>query len=119
MIRIAILLVAALVATLPSVVIAQIYLRRQGQSVPVATVVRRAAITKAVNLALVGAGVFLFIGAGAAFRTPPPPVPVADTVKTFMQVAPGTHKFALISLNFLCFSVLCGGGMLATMLIDL
>ena len=78
MIRIAILLVAALVATLPSGVIAQIYLRRQGQSVP-----------------------------------------VADTVKTFMQVAPGTHKFALISLNFLCFSVLCGGGMLATMLIDL
>lgn len=49
---------------------------------PFATVVRRALIAKVVNLALVGAGVFAFIAVGAAFRTPQPQTPVADTVVT-------------------------------------
>lgn len=47
-----------------------------------ATVVRRALIVKVVNLALVGAGAVAFIAAGAAFRTPQPEIPVADTIVT-------------------------------------
>ena len=53
-----------------------------------ATVVRRAAIAKVINLALVGAGVVMFIAAGATFRTPQPQVPVADTVTTTTLEAP-------------------------------
>ncbi len=55
-----------------------------------ATVVRRAAIIKVVNLALVGAGAVLFIAAGAAFRTPQPQIPVADTVTSTTTEAPTT-----------------------------
>ncbi len=47
---------------------------------PFATVVRRALITKVMNVALVGLGIAAVIGAGAAFRTPQPQVPVADTI---------------------------------------
>ncbi|NND01961.1 MAG: hypothetical protein HKN91_04180 [Acidimicrobiia bacterium] len=47
---------------------------------PFAAVVRRALIAKVVNVALIGIGVVAFIGAGAAFRTPQPQVPVANTV---------------------------------------
>lgn len=50
--------------------------------VPFATVVRRAMIAKVMNVALVGIGIVAFIGAGAAFRTPQPKVPVADTITT-------------------------------------
>lgn len=53
-----------------------------------ATVVRRAAIAKAVNVVLVGAGALLFIAAGAAFRTPQPQVPVANTVTSTTTEAP-------------------------------
>lgn len=49
---------------------------------PFATVVRRAMIAKMVNVALVGVAIVAFIGAGAAFRTPQPQVPVADTIAT-------------------------------------
>lgn len=55
-----------------------------------ATVVRRAAVAKAVNVALVGAGAVLFIAAGAAFRTPQPQVPVTDTVATTTTEASAT-----------------------------
>lgn len=47
-----------------------------------ATVVRRALIVKVMNLALIGAGAVAFIAAGAAFRTPQPEIPVADTIVT-------------------------------------
>jgi hypothetical protein len=53
-----------------------------------ATVVRRAAIAKVINLALVGAGAAVFIAAGAAFRTPQPETPVAEPVTTTTSVAP-------------------------------
>jgi hypothetical protein len=55
-----------------------------------ATVVRRAVIAKAINLGLVGAGIAVFIAAGAAFRTPQPQVPVADTVTSTTTEAPQT-----------------------------
>lgn len=58
-----------------------------------ATVVRRAAIAKALNVAFVGAGAVLFIAAGSAFRTPP--VPVTDTVtSTTTTQAPETTTTA-------------------------
>ena len=53
-----------------------------------ATVVRRAAVAKVVNLALVGAGAAIFIAAGAAFRTPQPQIPVAEPVTTTTSEAP-------------------------------
>ncbi len=55
---------------------------------PFATVVRRAAIAKVVNLAIVGTGIAMFIAAGAAFRTPQPLVPVADVVTSTTTEAP-------------------------------
>ncbi len=60
--------------------------------VPFATVVRRAAIAKFVNLLLIGAGATLFIAAGAAFRAPQPELPAADTVvsTTTSTAAPST-----------------------------
>lgn len=53
-----------------------------------ATVVRRAAIAKVVNLAMVGAGIAMFIAAGSAFRTPQPSTPVADSVTSTTTEAP-------------------------------
>jgi len=55
---------------------------------PFATIVRRAIIVKAINVAMVGAGLVLFIAAGAAFRTPQPQTPVAETVTSTTSEAP-------------------------------
>lgn len=55
---------------------------------PFAAVVRRAAIAKVINLAMVGAGIAMFIAAGSAFRTPQPSTPVADSVTSTTTEAP-------------------------------
>jgi len=77
MLRILVFLVAAVVATLPSALIARIYLRRRQIDVP-----------------------------------------ADQTVSKFMEVAPTPVKAGLITLNFVNFFLLCGGGMFLTTLLD-
>lgn len=65
---------------------------------PFATVVRRALIARVVNVALVGIGIVAFIGAGAAFRTPQPAVPVADTITTTTTTEAPESTTTLVAL---------------------